>query len=253
MKISLIGSGNVAYQLAKIFTEKGVNLLDVRSRNIDNGAAIAAEFKVVFSNLIYEANPKADIIILAVSDDAINEIASKISKTNTIVCHTSGTESTEVLKEISPNFGSFYPLQTFTKNRKVDFSTIPVLIDGSNENVKQTLFKLGEMISENVSFLSNEQRMLIHPAAVMVNNFSNHLFTLAEKYCEDKNLNFNILKPLIKETVEKISEVSPSQNQTGPAKRRDTKTIEKHLSLIEDEKLKELYLLFTESIQKTYE
>jgi len=253
MKISLIGSGNVAYHLAKIFTEKGVNLVEIRSRNIDSGAAIAAEFKIVFSNLIYEINPAVDVVILAVSDDAIVEIASKITKTNAIVCHTSGMQSTEVLQQVSPNFGSFYPLQTFTKNRAVDFQNLPVLIDGSTEKVKQTLFDLGKMISQNVSFLPNEKRMLIHPAAVMVNNFSNHLFTLAEKYCQDNQLDFDLLKPLLKETVEKALQASPLTIQTGPAKRRDTKTIEKHLSLIEDEKLKELYLLFTESIQKTYE
>lgn len=253
MNVSLIGSGNVAFQLAKIFTEKGVNLLDIRSRNIETGAQIAALFKVVFSNKIYEINPLADIVILAVSDDAIDKFAENLHASDVVIAHTSGTQSIHKLSKISADYGSFYPLQTFTKNRCVNFSDIPVLVDGSNNDAIEKLQNLAKIISDNVHIVSDEKRMLLHPAAVMVNNFTNHLFALSEKYCEDNNLDFNLLKPLMKETVEKALDDKPISIQTGPAKRKDFKTIEKHLSLIHDERLKAIYQLFTESIQKTYE
>jgi predicted short-subunit dehydrogenase-like oxidoreductase (DUF2520 family) len=252
MKVSIIGSGNVAFHLAKIFTDKKINLLEVRSRNIDAGSEISSRFKIVFSNDITSVHPDAEIVILAVSDDAIEPIASELTKTNAIVAHTSGMESISKLAVCSDNFGSFYPLQTFTKNREVNFNSIPVLIDGANENVKTKLFELAQIISNQVSFLEDKKRSELHLAAVLVNNFTNHLFALSEKYSNDKELNFNLLKPLMKETVEKAIADSPYKIQTGPAKRNDQKTIEKHLSLIEDEKLKQLYMLFTQSIQNTY-
>jgi predicted short-subunit dehydrogenase-like oxidoreductase (DUF2520 family) len=253
LKVSIIGTGNVAYHLAGIFTQKGVKLLEVRGRNIDKGSEISTQFRVVFSNVITGFHPDADIVILAVADDAVEKVVASLPKTNAVVVHTSGMESMHKLSVCTPNYGSFYPLQTFTRNREVDFSKVPVLVDGSSEEVIKKLELLAYSIADNVARVEDAKRSELHLAAVMVNNFTNHLFALAEKYTNDKKLDFNLLKPLMKETVEKALLSSPFEIQTGPARRKDRKTIEKHLSLIEDPTLKNLYELFTESIRKTYD
>ena len=251
-EISIIGSGNVAYQLAKVFSENNLPIVEIISRNRVEGEKLSKLYNLHFQSHVQSYKPLGHIVILAVADDAIAPIAQQIDANGKIVAHTSGMASMHLLKEASKQYGSFYPLQTFTKNRQVDFQTIPVLIDGSQEEVIKLLSDLAKLISKKVHFLKDEKRSELHLAAVLVNNFSNHLFTLAEDYCKINDLDFSILHPLILETAHKSILDSPKLIQTGPAKRNDKKTIKKHLSHISDETLKKIYLLFTESIQKMY-
>lgn len=252
--IGILGSGNVAFHLAKALQQNlAKQSIFINSRNKIAAQNLAANFQVCWIEDFNEFVEKCDIVIIAVADDAIEQLAIDFKIKDKIVAHTSGVVSMHKLKNTGQNYGSFYPLQTFTKNRAVDFKKVPLLIDASNESTKQILLALAHQLSDKVKEVKDEERALIHPAAVMVNNFTNHLFTLAIDYMENKNLDFEILHALIEETAQKAIEQNPKEIQTGPAKRRDEKTIQQHIEMLEDPKLKELYLWFTQSIEKYYE
>ncbi len=252
IKVDIIGSGNVASHLASIFMFHKIKVCNIYSRNFDNAKEIALKNNIQQASNIEKIGLESDIIFLAVADDAIEKISKLLIVEDAIIVHCSGIANTEVLKARSKNYGCFYPLQTFTKNHPVDFSQIPVLITGSNETTVNTLKNLANLISLKVEVITDVQRQKLHLAAVIVNNFTNHLFTLSSNYLAKNEINFDLLKPLIQETVNKISVKKPKENQTGPAKRNDTSTIEKHFSLIEDEDLKEIYKILTKSIFDTH-
>ncbi len=251
-KIAIIGSGNVANHLADIFFEKKLNITEIYSRNIIEGTKLAEKVEAKFIADIKEIGKNAEIIIIAISDDAIATVCKNLQLSNHFLAHTSGIANTDSLKIASKNYACFYPLQTFTKNTKVDFSNIPILITASNSKTEKILKELANHISLKVETISDIQRQKLHLSAVIVNNFTNHLFTLSSNYLAKNNIDFNLLKPLIQETVNKISTNNPKANQTGPAKRNDIKTIQKHFSLIEDKDLLEIYKILTNSIYNTH-
>jgi len=251
-KIAIVGSGNVAWHLSEIFNEKTIEVTEVCSRNQEEAKKIATAIQAKHIKKLKNIGENADLIILAVSDDAIEKVCKKLKCKNKIVAHTSGIANTQLLKACSKNFACFYPLQTFTKYHKVDFSQIPVLISANNIETENTLKDLANLISLKVEVISDIQRQKLHLSAVIVNNFTNHLYTLSSNYLAKNTIDFELLKPLIQETVNKISSNNPKVNQTGPAKRNDVKTIEKHFNLIEDEDLKEIYKILTLSIYTTH-
>lgn len=227
IKVLIIGKGNVAYHLHKAFTKlKSVDCEQISSRNLTT-------------------IPQADVTIIAVADDAIASVSKHIQ--TKIVVHTSGTFAMQDLQNSSEK-GVFYPLQTFSKTKEVNFKNVPICIEATSPEVEKILIQLAKKISNNVTIITSEQRKYIHLAAVFANNFSNHLFAIASKICEDNNINFDILKPLIAETVEKIQTLPPQKAQTGPASRNDEKTIKKHLHLLHKEDAK-IYKILTKSIQ----
>lgn len=251
-RIGIIGSGNVAHHLAHAFYRlKDIQFTEIYTRNKTTGRVLADAVNVQFVEDINQLT--ADILIVCASDDSIQSIAKELKDSEKIIAHTSGVVSIHNLKEATTKYGSFYPLQTFTKTREVDLKEVPFLIDGSNQEVKDILAGLARMISKKVSFVADDQRRKLHVAAVIVNNFSNHLFSLTKDYTDSLSLDFDLLKPLMQETVAKALAQNPADIQTGPAKRGDKNTIAQHLDMLKDSKLKELYLWFTESIEKYYE
>lgn len=251
-KISIIGSGNVAFHLAQIFFEKDLLVEEVYSRNKIEGKKLAELVNANFNSDIKAVGLNTDIIIMAISDDAIPAVCKKLNLDTQILAHTSGIANTEDLKMATKNYACFYPLQTFTKGAAVDFENIPILINAANSQTLSDLKTIGFKISNTVKEISDIERQKLHLSAVIVNNFTNHLFSLSSKYLAKNKIDFNLLKPLIQETVHKISNSDPITNQTGPAKRNDLNTIEKHFSLIEDEDLKEIYKILTKSIYDTH-
>jgi len=245
----IIGAGNVATHLLHAFTQATtveVVQLYARSKN----SLLPYKNDVATTNLLEEL-AAADVYIIAVADDAITEVSQKLRLKNVLVVHTSGSVS---INALDGNFrkGVFYPLQTFTKGTAVNFNTIPICLEaGQNEDLV-ILEKLASAISEAVYFIDSEQRENLHLAAVFVNNFTNHLYQIGQQICDQNKVPFEILKPLIRETAAKLSQVSPLEAQTGPAKRKDAKTIAKHLHQL-PEKYKEIYSLLTKSISDTYE
>ncbi|MES2621199.1 MAG: DUF2520 domain-containing protein, partial [Bacteroidota bacterium] len=213
MKISIIGAGNVATNLALAFKKAGHEIVQIYNRSDDAGKELAHTVAARFTSDI-TALSDADIYIVAVKDDAIEERAAQLKVEGKIVAHTSGTKSKNLLQGTSGNFGIFYPLQTIKKNSKVDFKNVPVLIEGSNENTVQRLEELAGSISQNVHRVDEEQRQWIHVAAVFANNFTNHLFSISENMMVSHGLSFEILKPLILSFIQNLQTNSPSQIQT---------------------------------------
>lgn len=248
MKISIIGAGNVATQLALALRKAGHTIVQICNRSNDAGEELAKTVGATFT-ADFKSIEDAELYIIAVKDDAIADVASQLKKKGSIIVHTSGTKTADILSFSSDTYGVFYPLQTMTKLSKVDFSNIPILIEGSNVETRKVLSKLAKTLSKNIHEVDEVQRQWVHVAAVFANNFTNHMYTLSERLLLDHNLQFDILKPLILQSVQNLGSHSPQELQTGPAARGDSMTIEKHIELLADHKrLQKIYEILTASI-----
>jgi predicted short-subunit dehydrogenase-like oxidoreductase (DUF2520 family) len=248
MRISILGAGNVATNLALAFKKAGHTIVEIYNRSDDAGQELARTVAASFTSDIQRLQD-ADIYIIAVKDDAIEERAGQLRVNNRIVAHTSGTKTIRLLAGSSSAFGIFYPLQTMKKSSKVDFRNVPLLIEGNNEYTANALSELARSISQNVHLVDEEQRQWIHVAAVFANNFTNHLFAQSEKILVSHGLSFEILKPLILSFVQNLQTHSPAELQTGPAIRGDRNTIDQHLHLLSnDQHLRSIYETLTNSI-----
>ena len=246
IKIVLIGSGNVAHHLIEAFAKsKIVEVTQVFSRQKESVSPLFDSNKITddYNNLA-----KADLYIIAVSDDAIATVSSQLTFKNRLVVHTSGSVSLDVLDKKNRK-GIFYPLQTFSKNKAVDFSSIPICLESENETDFELLKNVGDSISNSVFKINSEQRKALHVSAVFVNNFVNHLYQMGNEICEANKVPFQILKPLILETANKVMTLSPAAAQTGPAIRNDKQTIASHLDFLLEENQKNIYTILTQSIQ----
>jgi predicted short-subunit dehydrogenase-like oxidoreductase (DUF2520 family) len=250
MKVVIIGSGNVATVLGRRILHAEHEIIEVVSKNEAHTKILADELHCDYSNNFINISDQADLYIVAVSDNALTDLATQLRLQNKIVVHTAGSVSKNILQDMSKNFGVLYPLQTLRKEIKTDIK-IPILIDANTAETLAVIEDLAKTISDNVQIANDDTRMQLHVAATIVNNFSNHLFALAEKYCDKQKIDFKLLIPLIEETAKRTEQFSPSQMQTGPAIRHDMQTIQLHLQLLENfPELKKIYELFTKSIQK---
>jgi len=248
IKIVLLGAGNLAFNLTKcLLNNKDIEVVQVYNRSLEEINYLKSKTSIT-NNLL--GLKEADIYIIAVSDNAISELSKNLILKNKLVVHTSGGVDMTDLHSIS-NKGVFYPLQTFSKEKDIDFLKVPICIEASNEKDLNLLENLAKSISNTVYNINSEQRKSLHVSAVFVNNFVNHLYDIANEICTEKNIPFEILLPIIKETAKKIETLSPFEAQTGPAKRNDSITIAEHLAILNN-KQQEIYTLLTKSIQETY-
>jgi len=248
INIVLLGAGNVASHLITTFLNSNeVNLIQVYNRTIENIEHLT-EKTAITSDL--SRLKEADIYIIAIPDNHITQLESQLTLKNKLVVHTSGAVAMEALKSNS-NTGVFYPLQSFSKNKEVNFKTIPLCIETKQREDLTLLTTLAKAISDSVYSINSEQRKSIHLAAVFVNNFVNHLYQIGNEICDKNNVPFEILAPLIQETAKKIATLAPIDAQTGPAKRNDTDTIDKHLRMLPNNQ-QEIYALLTKNIYKTH-
>jgi predicted short-subunit dehydrogenase-like oxidoreductase (DUF2520 family) len=246
IKVVILGSGNVAQHLIEVMKNApSIDLVQVFARNPNQLNQLLPSSKIVSD---YQKIAAADVYIISVSDNAITEVSGKLPFENRLVVHTSGSSDLSVLDNKNRK-GVFYPLQTFTKGKKVDFTPIPICLETENEQDYQLLENLGNCISKKVFQINSEQRKSLHVAAVFVCNFVNHLYQIGNEICEANQIPFEVLHPLIQETAQKILELKPKEAQTGPALRNDTKTIQKHLDFLSDENYTTIYKLLTQSIQ----
>ena len=248
MKIVIIGSGNVAYHLAKAFTQNNIKVSQIFGRNEVELSKISSEFNIPFSTDQLE---DAEFYIIAVSDSAVENVSELIKNENTLVAHTSGSLPMEILKG-NYRKASFYPLQTFSKTKNLEYSKIPFFIEAENQIDEKSLFELASLISDHVETSDYEKRKYIHLTAVFACNFVNHLFARAKEIADSQDLDFNYFIPLIDETVEKIHHLEPKLAQTGPAVRGDERILKLHEELIKDEQHLKVYQLMNESIKKMY-
>ncbi len=248
MKIVIIGSGNVATVLGRLCKQNGHSILQIMSRNIENAKLLADELGCSYTNYDGITNTDADIYIVAISDGVLFDLNKSFSLGNKLIVHTAGSVTKDVLLEISTNYGILYPLQSLRKEM-VQIPEIPLLIDGNSDDAITFLEDFAKTISPYVQKLPEEERFKLHVAGVFVNNFTNHLYAVAEDFCIKENLDFKLLYPLIQSTAGRIKEISPKKIQTGPAYRNDVFTLDKHLRLLAGHpKLKYLYLKLTDSI-----
>ncbi|MAP81286.1 MAG: hypothetical protein CL526_09380 [Aequorivita sp.] len=248
INVILLGFGNVNSHLLRAFSEsEEAAVIQVFNRSkIDLNTLNDIPFTSQLSEL-----KDADVYIIGIADDAIASFSEKLANQNKLVVHTSGSAAIDVLSANNRR-GVFYLLQTFSKQQKVNFQKIPICIEAENKTDLKLLQKLGKAISNNVVEVSSIKRARLHLAAVFVNNFVNYMYQIGSEILKEDELSFNLLQPLIAETASKIKTLSPSEAQTGPAKRNDKKTIEKHLHLLESEAHKKIYKLITAQLTQKY-
>lgn len=255
MDISFIGSGNVASHLTKALSEH-FNLKYILSSGIKSAKELAGIINAMATDDYELLKMASDIIIICVPDDQIIAVVKQLGRFpgNPVVAHVSGSKPAEVLIEASSDYGVIYPVQTFTKNVYVDLKKVPFFLNGNSKKALHFLDQIASRISPKIYVLNDEARMHLHLAAVMVNNFTNHLFYQTEKFLYKKQLVFEHLEPLIEETIKKAINIGPFNAQTGPARRKDLDVIDAHLHYLKnDEELNELYNTFSQLIIKTYE
>ncbi len=250
-RIGIAGTGNLAWHLAQDLERVGHVIPVIYSRNPENGAVLAAQ--LYDTQVIDEpdfAEFDLDILLLAVSDDAISSLSQQlIIGQDTLVAHCSGAAPISVLAHLVHHFGVFYPVQTFTKEKAVEFKDIPVCLEASSSQVHDVLYSLGRSLGCRMVVLDSEQRKWLHLAAVFANNFTNHMLFQAKAILDAEGIDFNLLKPLAKETIEKAFYMMPELAQTGPARRHDQRTMQAHLEkLQENPELSELYRRISSSI-----
>ncbi|SFB95866.1 Predicted oxidoreductase, contains short-chain dehydrogenase (SDR) and DUF2520 domains [Flexibacter flexilis DSM 6793] len=250
-RIGLVGSGNVAWHLAQNLEDVGHSIVAVYSATEAHAQTLADNLydaKVLNEPDFRETN--VDVLLIAVSDDAIEQVCKLlVLPPDVVIAHTSGTRPLGVLNALPNPKGVFYPLQTFSKNKHVDIGQVPFCLEFDGDVSEQILYDLASSVSRNLYNLDSQQRRVLHISAVFACNFTNHLWRLSQEILSEQSIDFEILKPLIQETVAKSMAVGPEKAQTGPAARRDLLTIEQHLLYLQgNPPLHDLYKLLTESI-----
>ena len=252
LRIALIGAGNVGYHLGRRLAEKGCAVEQVFSRDKKKARNLAEQIGAEPIDNLKAVTLNADLYILAVSDDAIGMVAKRIRERlpeDKAVVHTSGAAPSTLLAPYFQRYGIFYPLQTFSRQREPDFNSIPICIFSPQPELEQELLGLARTISQSVHRIDDEQRAVLHVAAVFVNNFSNYLFQIGQEILGQEQLPFGLLQPLILETAQKVQEYPAREMQTGPARRGDLATIEHHLAYLKKfPKFRALYEVLTREI-----
>jgi len=248
--IVIIGAGNLATQLALALHERGIRVKQIYSRSTDSARELAEKVSAAYTTDLTSLQPDADIYLLAVKDSAIPEVIENLKiGENSLLVHTAGTVPMQMLEGFSLHYGVFYPLQTFSKSRRVSFSDIPICIEANHPANLVKLEELGKKLSETVTQINSDERKVLHLAAVFTNNFVNHFYAIGAELLQEKKLDFELLKPLIRETAAKIEYLHPLDAQTGPAKRNDKSTASEHLKMLEDKpEYRKIYSFVADSI-----
>ncbi len=235
IKIVIAGTGKVAHRLAKRLRAKGIPIAQVYGRNATSAQQLAQELHCTWTNDPDSISPDTDWLLLAVSDDAIETVAAQLAYATplALVTHTSGATPGKVLEAHFRRYGVFYPLQSFSLERQPVWSKIPFCVDASLPDDVLFLKKMAKTVGNLVYQVDDQQRATLHVAAVFANNFANHCFAIAEKILDQADLPFEMLHPLMEETLAKAIADSPAKMQTGPAIRGDRETIQRHLNLLE--------------------
>jgi len=251
MKITLIGSGNVATHLGAAFKNAGHHIVQVYSPNVQNAALLAYHIKADPIDDLKHINADTDLFVISVKDDVIDAVAAQLATHQKPMVHTSGATPLQVLLKYSDQVGVFYPLQTFSKTKEVDFWQVPLCIEGAYEDLTTELIQLAQTISNKVDVVNTYQRKTLHLAAVFACNFPNYLYHAAQQLLEAHQLDFNLIRPLIAETAQKVLAQLPAYVQTGPAIRNDGTTMRAHLQQLGDnEDLKNIYAVLSQAIIK---
>lgn len=250
MNIIFIGAGRLATHLAIELSKHSFNILQIYSRTDDSAIELAKKINTKATSNIKEVRTDADIYIFSVKDSALPQLLSEMPSNKGLWIHTAGSIPLDIFKEYNNRYGVLYPFQTFSKERDLDFSLIPLFLEANNEEDLKVLFSIAKRISNKVYSLSSQKRQYIHLTGVFACNFVNHMYAISHCILEKEGIPFDSVLPLIDETAAKIHSLSPKDAQTGPAIRYDENIIEKHLELINDPDLKKIYSLISKNIHK---
>lgn len=249
MRVVIIGAGNVATVFGRLIIKANHEVIQVVSRSIGNARLLANELGCAFADNPKILDTTADVYVVAMADAALNDIKESYFLGDKLIVHTAGSVSKDILKLVSIRYGVMYPLQSLRKENRGGQQDIPLLIDGNTPEVTNLVEQFALTLSSTVAIVDDEQRMKLHVAAVIVSNFTNHLYSLAADYCNKESLDFKMLQPLIEETANRLRYHLPVEMQTGPAIRKDITTLDKHLRiLMQHPELKKVYLRMTDSI-----
>ena len=231
--ISFIGSGNVATHLAVTLNAKGFTIDTILSQTLQNATELASKVNARGIDQLNQLDQTSDLYIISLKDDVIDAYLEGLNLKEKLLVHTSGSYETTKLAKFSSKTGSFYPLQTFNKDISVDFSTIPIIIESENAETIESLFAIAKRLTENTHILTAAQKKALHISAIGINNFTHFILSKSKDYCVFNNLEFSLLEPLLKQTIESFSnEENPLQKQTGPARRGDFTIIENHIEAL---------------------
>ena len=251
MRVVIIGAGNVASVFGRLISAASHEIIQVYSRSISSAQSLGKELGCSFVDNLEAVDLTADIYILAITDNALQNIKDSLFLGDKLVVHTAGSVSKKVLSNISSQYGVLYPLQSLRKDQSADQSIIPLLIDANKESVLSIIEQFAFTLSSVVCIVGDDKRLCLHLAAVIVNNFTNHLYTLTAEYCKNEEVDFKMLQPIIEQTALRLRANLPADLQTGPAIRNDQSTLDKHIqALANHPELKTIYLIFTESLLK---
>lgn len=255
MKAIIIGSGNVASSLGVALQKSGLDVVMIYGRTIESVSALASVMDVPYTLSLDELPYDADICFSMLADDALLKLASKIvsGRENMLFVHTAGSIPLSLWADAgAKKYGVFYPMQTFSKGKDVDWSNLPVFVEGNTSQTLEIIKGIANSVSGNVQVLNSEDRKRLHLAAVFSCNFANRMFAISESLLESSGVSFDVMLPLVKEMVNKVERISPAKAQTGPAVRNDQKVMQAHLDLLKDTpQWAELYHLISEDIIKS--
>jgi len=249
--VSIIGAGNVASHLALELFSLGVKISEIWSWHLTNAEELARKTNASTCITLPELKTDVDLVIIAIKDDSVSAMINQLPKGVKAIVHTSGGLNMDILSGASSNIGVFYPLQSFKKDEEIDWLTVPICIEANNDEFSKQLRFLAGELSKTVQFVSSKQRKKIHIAAVIANNFTNYLYSVAHDIAVEADVPFNLLLPLIKQSTSKLNGDDPFIFQTGPAKRNDLKLINDHLEILKGhEETAELYKYLSDMIIK---
>ena len=252
MKVALVGAGNLATNLAVALQEAGHTIVQVFSRTRQSAELLAERVGTSAVTDLHQLAPDADLYIVSISDAALSTLDYSAFPPHALVVHTAGSIPMDVIP--LTRRGVFYPMQTFSRQRIVSFSDIPIFVEASSDADTDFLLEFARTINNKVYRLSSADRLYLHLAAVYCSNFVNHCYAMSEEILRQHGLPFSVMLPLVDEVAAKVHQVSPHEAQTGPAVRHDYNVIQHHLSLLDDQpRLQEIYSLMSESIQNTAE
>ena len=255
-KVAIIGTGNLSFHMSPLIDT--IHFLELKyfvSRNFENSQRFADKFNCTPLRSVAEIPRDIDIVFIWTSDDQISSLSVQMAQSlgqETILAHSSGTKSPKIIDDYFENRGVMWPIQSFSQNdNNLDLRHVPICIQGSNSHSVLTMRKISDEISEKVIEVSNQQKGQLHLASVISNNFTNHLFHISRILLEDKDLDFKLLLPLINKTVEKIQIMDPKEAQTGPAIRKDKRTMARHRRILKSyPNMRSIYLYVSKSIRK---
>ena len=250
MKIVFIGSGNLATRLSLEMKRKGMEIIQVYSHTESHAERLAKQLACDWTAMLNEIKTDADLYVFSLKDTVLEEVISQIKPNNGLWVHTAGSMPVDIFKGYAKHYGVMYPLQTFSRERSVDFQVIPFFIEANTSENELKLRQVAELLSQDVRIFSSEKRKSLHLAAVFACNFTNHIYALAAKVLQKQDIPMEVLLPLIDETAAKVHVMSPKQAQTGPAVRYDENVIHKHLAMLEEPEMRTLYQLISQSIYK---